>query len=177
MIIAAPNWLTDKYLGIEVEQYIGIGVLAVIAGVLYLALLRVIALVVNRRYAGDDLTFWQTERRLLNRGILLLSIGVTTLAGFPTLNFDADAENVVNQAASLLAAAAVILVAYRGIDIIVDLLARRASKTETKLDDSLVPLLRTSMRLLVTIIGMLFLLQKLLEYLELIFLNSLILFC
>ena len=145
VIAATPGWFTDEYLGIEVEQYIGIGVLAVIATVAHFALLRVIALVVRRRYAGDDLTFWEGERRLLNRGILLLAIGITLLVGFPTLDFDPDIENVVNQVTSLVAAVAIIMVAYRAIDILVDVLARRAGETETMLDDSLVPLLRTSM--------------------------------
>lgn len=78
VIIAAPDWLSDEYLGIEVQQYIGLAALAVIATVVHFALLRIIAIVVRRRYAGDDLTFWETERRLLNRGILLLSIGITS---------------------------------------------------------------------------------------------------
>ena len=161
VIAARPGWLTDEHFGIEVEQYIGIGVLAVIATAAHFALLRVITLVVRRRYAGDDLTFWEGERRLLNRGILLLAIGITLLVGFPTLDFDPDVENVVNQATSLIAAVAVILVAYRAIDIFVDVLARRASETETRLDDSLVPLLRTSMRLFVAVVGILFVLQNL----------------
>ena len=29
MIVAAPNWFTDEYLGIEIEQYIGFGLLAI----------------------------------------------------------------------------------------------------------------------------------------------------
>ncbi|MFT7649039.1 MAG: MscS family membrane protein [Candidatus Poriferisodalaceae bacterium] len=161
VIAAVPDWFTDEYLGIEVEQYIGLAVLAVIATVAHFALLRVISLVLRRRYSGDDLTFWQKEQRRLNVGIRLLAIGITVLVGFPTLDFDPDVEKVVNQVTSLVAAVAIILVAFRAIDIAVDVLTRRASKTETKLDDSLVPLLRTSMRLFVTAVGLLFVLQNL----------------
>lgn len=161
MTTAAPDWFKDEYLGIEVEQYIGLGVLAVVATLLQFVFVRVIAAVVHRRYAGADLAFWDRERRLLNRSLLLLAVGVTVLVGFPTLDFTPDVENVVNQAASLVAAFAVILVAFRGIDIFVDVLARRAAETETMLDDSLVPLLRTAMRLFVMIVGVLFVLQNL----------------
>jgi MscS family membrane protein len=161
VVTVAPGWLSDEYLGIEIEQYIGLGVLAVIATLARFALVRVIALVVRHRYAGDDLKFWDNERSLLNRGILLLTTGITVLVGFPTLDFDPDIEKVVNQAASLIAAVAIIMVAYRAIDIVVDVLARRASATETMLDDSLVPLLRTSMRLIVAAVGILFVLQNL----------------
>ena len=161
MIVAAPTWFTDEYLGIEVEQYIGFGLLAVVITVLHFALLRVVAMFVRRRYSGDDLTFWEVERRRLNRGILLVTIGITLLVGFPMLDFDPEIENVVNQVTSLIAAVGVLQVAYRAIDIFMDVLARRASQTESKLDDSLVPLLRTAVRLFVTFVGLLFVLQNL----------------
>ena len=161
MILAAPNWFTNEYLGVEVEQYIGIGVLAIIATMVHVVLLRVLAIAIRRRYDGDELAFWEAERRLLNRSILLLSFGITVLVGFPTLDFEPDVENVVHQATSLVAALAIVMIAYRAIEILMDVLARRASKTESMLDDRLVPLLRTSMRLFVTFVGILFLLQNL----------------
>ena len=161
MIVAAPNWFTDEYLGIEIEQYIGFGLLAIAVTILHFALLRLITIFVRRRYSGDDLSFWEVERRRLNRGILLVTAGITLLVGFPMLDFDPEIENVVNQIASLVAAVGVLQVAYRAIDIFMDVLARRATKTESKLDDSLVPLLRTAVRLFVTFVGLLFVLQNL----------------
>ncbi|MCH2617276.1 MAG: hypothetical protein MKZ62_08085, partial [Acidimicrobiales bacterium] len=62
MIVAAPTWFTDEYLGIEIEQYIGFGLLAIIITVVHFALLRLIDMFVRRRYAGSDLTFWDAER-------------------------------------------------------------------------------------------------------------------
>ena len=72
MIIAAPYWFTDEYLGIEIEQYIGFGLLAIFVTLLHFALLRLITIFVRRRYSGDDLSFWEDERRRMNRGILLI---------------------------------------------------------------------------------------------------------
>ena len=161
MIVAAPNWFTDEYLGVEIEQYIGFGLLAIVVTILHFALLRLITIFVRRRYSGDDLSFWEVERRRLNRGILLVTAGITLLVGFPMLDFDPEIENVVNQISSLVAAVGVLQVAYRAIDIFMDVLARRATKTESKLDDSLVPLLRTAVRLFVTFVGLLFVLQNL----------------
>ena len=161
MVVAAPNWFTDEYLGIEIEQYIGFGLLAIAVTILHFALLRLITIFVRRRYSGDDLSFWEVERRRLNRGILLVTAGITLLVGFPMLDFDPEIENIVNQIASLVAAVGVLQVAYRAIDIFMDVLARRATKTESKLDDSLVPLLRTAVRLFVTFVGLLFVLQNL----------------
>ena len=161
MVVAAPNWFTDEYLGIEIEQYIGFGLLAIAVTILHFALLRLITIFVRRRYSGDDLSFWEVERRRLNRGILLVTAGITLLVGFPMLDFDPEIENIVNQIASLVAAVGVLQVAYRAIDIFMDVLARRATQTESKLDDSLVPLLRTAVRLFVTFVGLLFVLQNL----------------
>ena len=161
MIVAAPNWFTDEYLGIEIEQYIGFGLLAIAVTILHFTLLRLITIFVRRRYSGDDLSFWEVERRRLNRGILLVTAGITLLVGFPMLDFDPEIENIVNQIASLVAAVGVLQVAYRAIDIFMDVLARRATQTESKLDDSLVPLLRTAVRLFVTFVGLLFVLQNL----------------
>ncbi len=161
MVVAAQNWFTDEYLGIEIEQYIGFGLLAVVVTLLHFALLRLITMFVRRRYSGNDLSFWEDERRRLNRGILLVTTGITLLVGFPMLDFDPEIENVVNQISSLIAAVGVLQVAYRGIDIFMDVLTRRASETESKLDDSLVPLLRTAVRLFVTFVGLLFVLQNL----------------
>ena len=161
VVAAASDWSTSTYLGIEVRQYTGIGILAAIAVVSHFVLLRVIAVVLRRRYSGDELAFWNNERKLLNRGLLLLSIGVTLLVGFPTLGFDPAVENLVNKGTSLISAVGVILLAYRAIDVVVDALGRRATETETKLDDTLVPLLRTTLRLFVTVVGALFVLQNL----------------
>ncbi len=139
VIAAKPDWFTDVYLGIELEQYIGIGVLAIVATLAHFALLRLITIIVHRRYVGDDLTFWEGERRRVNRGILLLATGTTLLVGFPTLDFDLDVESVVHQAAPPAAAAAITLVAYPVIDIHVDVLTWRAVATHRMQQDILGP--------------------------------------
>lgn len=160
--VLSPGWFKDEFLGIEVEQYIGLAVLILVAAAVQLGILSAIRLYVRARYRdADDRGFWDRERRRLNRSILLLTIAVTMLVGFPTLDFDADVEKVVDQIASLLGALAIVLVAYRAIDIFTDQLRRRAEKTDNKFDDQLVPLLNTTLKIFVAIIGGLFVLQNL----------------
>lgn len=156
-----PSWFDDEFLGIRVEQYLGLLALVVVAAVVRLIATWVAASIVRHRVTGDDLAFWHSERQRLNRALLWLSVGVTFLVGFPLLGFEIEVEDVVGQLASLLSAAAVIMLGYRAIDILTDVLARRSAKTETKLDDSLVPLMRTTMRLFLTAIGILFVLSNL----------------
>ena len=65
--------------------------------ILHFALVRLITVFVRRRYSGDDLSFLEVERRRLNRGILLVTIGIALLVSLPMLDFDPEIENVVNQ--------------------------------------------------------------------------------
>jgi small-conductance mechanosensitive channel len=104
LLSKTPDWFEDTFLGIEVEQFIGIGVLILVATLAHFVLMRIITVLVRHRFTGADLTFWQTERRRLNRALLLLIIGITVLLGFPTPNFDADVANVVTTIARLIAA-------------------------------------------------------------------------
>ncbi|MEN8151523.1 MAG: mechanosensitive ion channel domain-containing protein, partial [Planctomycetota bacterium] len=56
-----------------------------------------------------------------------------------------------------LAAAAGVWAAYRLVDVISEMLARKARATEAKFDDLLVPLFRKSMKIFVTVVGVVFL--------------------
>lgn len=159
--VLTPDWFKDTFLGVEVEQYIGIVVLIAIGLAAQLVVVAALAVYVRQRTQAADRDFWAMERRRLNRPLLIMLIAVAFLLGFPTLDFDADVEDVVVQIASLLGAVAVVFVAYRAIDILTDVLARRAEKTENKLDDQLIPLLNTALKIFVTVVGVLFVLQNL----------------
>ena len=160
--VLAPGWFKDEFIGIEVEQYIGIGALVVIAIVAQLVLVEAIRLFLRHRYRGEEeRAFWERERKRLTRSLFVLSLAVAFIVGFPRLGFDADVEEVVGQIASLLGAAAMVLVAARAIDIFTDVLAQRAELTENRLDDQLIPLLNTSLKVFVGVVGVLFVLGNL----------------
>ena len=61
----------------------------------------------------------------------------------------------------LLATIAVLMLVFRTIDIFADFRRRRAEETATTVDDQLVPIIRLSMRILVSAIAVLFALQNL----------------
>lgn len=160
--VLAPDWFQDTFLGIEVEQYIGIGVLIAIVLLWQLLITRGLAFILRRRIKDPDTqAFWDRERRRLSLPILWLGIAAMILVGFPVLDFDPDIENVAESIGSLIGAAALVLLGFRGIDIFSEVLAQRAAQTETKMDDQLVPVIRTSLRVAVTAIGVLFVLSNL----------------
>ena len=92
-----PNCFTDQFLGIDIKLNIVFRWLAIVMTILHFALVRLITVFVRRRYSGDDLSFLEVERRRLNRGILLVTIGIALLVSLPMLDFDPEIENVVNQ--------------------------------------------------------------------------------
>ncbi len=68
---------------------------------------------------------------------------------------------VVNVGAKLFASFGAVLVLYRIADVIAARMAEAAAATETRLDDQLVPIVRKSLKILVTVGGALFILDNL----------------
>ena len=160
-LFLAPDWFKDTYIGIEVEQLIGIGALVVVAGVVHLLASQALRMYLRARLSVPDREFWDQERSRLRRALLSLTIAITVLLGFPTLGFDPSVENVVNQVTSLFGAVALVLLGFRGIDIFTNVWKRRAEKTESHIDDQIVPLANTSLKGAVLLIGGLFVLGNL----------------
>ena len=157
----APAWFEDSYLGIEVEQYLGLAILIVVSALTYAIINQALKLYVRARFHEDDHEFWHEERGRLGRALWALAVAITLLLGFPVLGFPASVGNIVNQVASLLGAGALVLLGFRGVDIFTDVLKRRAELTESRLDDQLVPLTNTTLKVATLIIGMLFILGNL----------------
>ena len=143
------------------EQFIGLGVLVVIAAAAPTLAVQLLRLYVRARYEGTERDFWNRERRRLNRALFGLVVAVTLLVGFPSLDFDSNVEDIVGKIATLVAAGAVVLLAFRAIDIFTDVLARRAALTESRADDQLIPLLNTTLKGFVIVVGALFVLSNL----------------
>ena len=156
-----PDWFTDSYLGIEVGQYIGLGVLVGVTIVTYAVIAQVLKLFVRLRFDAADHAFWHEERERLGRALWALAVAITFLLGFPALDFPGVAEEIVHQLASLLGAVAVVMLGFEGVDIFTDVLKRRADLTESRLDDQLVPITNTALKVATLVIGMLFILGNL----------------
>jgi MscS family membrane protein len=64
-------------------------------------------------------------------------------------------------AAKTFASIGAVLILYRIADVVAERLAEAAAETESRLDDQLVPLVRKSIKILVTVVGVLFILDNL----------------
>ena len=160
-LVFTPDWFKNEFIGVEVEQWIGVGALVVIFLVATLILRLLITLYVRHVVSPTNRGFWNQERKRLNRPLLRLALAATVLIGFPVLDFDSDIENVVNLIARVFGSVAVVLLLFRAIDIFTDTLRQRAESTETKFDDQLVPLVRTTLKIFAVTVGGLFILANL----------------
>lgn len=157
----AAGWLHESVIGIEVWQFIGIGVLAVLIAALRFALLRLLTLAVHSRVDPSRRDFWVREQKRIELPLLLLIAALTILVGFPVLDFDSDVEEIVDTFASLASAFAATMFGLRLVDVAADYWGEVAARTDAKLDDQLVPLARTAGKVFVAVIGAVFILQNL----------------
>lgn len=92
-------------------------------------------------------------------------IGTVAMAGvlwylLPLLRFGVRVSHVLNLSIRVLAAVSVVVLLYRVVDLLSDIFARKAAKTETKLDDQLVPMARKTLKVFVVVVGAIFVLQN-----------------
>ncbi len=155
------NWLHEAVIGIEVWQFIGLGVMTLIIVAARFAIVWSLNQLILRRTSPDRHDFWQAELARLRRPLLLMLGALTLAIGFPILDFDQDVEDVVAIFANFASTFAVVLVGFRIVDAAADYWKQLAAETSSKLDDQLVPLARTTGKIFVGAIGAVFILQNL----------------
>lgn len=158
-----PKLGTDKTLGLYTYQYIAIFILALISTLVYkvFAFLtgKVIIRILKRTgYEGDssEKYLWMIARPTSVFIIVLLLLLFT-----PALQLPAAYSKYVNMILSVMVPLFGTIILYRLVNIASVFLARMALKTESTLDDQLVPLLRKTLKTFVIIIGTLFILDNL----------------
>ena len=159
--VLAAGWLHESVIGVEVWQFLGIAVLLAIIVLLRYAVLRLVWYALRRRIDPERHEFWAREQKRVELPVLLLVGALTVLIGFPVLDFDPDVEKIVDTFASLASAFAATLLGFRLVDVACDYWAVIAARTDSTLDNQLVPLARTVSKIFVAVIGAIFVLQNL----------------
>ncbi|MEM9861719.1 MAG: mechanosensitive ion channel family protein [Myxococcota bacterium] len=161
-IEALPSWMRSPFLpGLALWQLLGL-LLGVVVGLLAR---RLVANVV----VGQGAKLIARSKLIADDNVLKRAgkpFGTLALAGvlwwvLPLLRFSVRVNQVGSIALRVMAAGAVVMVVYRLVDVGADILARRAADTETKLDDQLIPLIRKSLKVFVSAVGIIFVLQNL----------------
>ncbi|MEM7308206.1 MAG: mechanosensitive ion channel family protein [Planctomycetota bacterium] len=157
---ALPAPLLARGFLLENWQWAGLAVLAFLGAVLD-RLVRFLSAAVLRRLARADSV--DLERRSVEsfgRPLGLLA-GASAFAWLlPTLDLQPDFLRPLDIAAAFVATVAGAWAAYRLVDVFCGYLTGRARQTATRFDDVLIPLLRRTLKILVAIVGLVYLASK-----------------
>jgi len=157
-----PDWAKMEPLpGLALWQLLGL-FLAFLGGMLVRFLVaRVLFSWVRRLLKKRDMKF--DFDVLMSAANPIGTIAMTAFLwwSIPLLRFSVRVNQVTTIALRVMAAVAAVLLVYRLVDFGADIFARRAEKTETKLDDQIVPLIRKSLKVFVVAVGFIFVLQNL----------------
>ena len=156
-----PAFMRGSVLGIYYWQLVGVFLVLLVAfaarrGTLYFGENYLGRLTRSSRFNLDD------EIRLA----VIKPLGLAIFAGviwacFPSLQFGVAVSRVVRVAVVCFMTVSVIWLIYRTVDVLAAYLEKLTEKTESKLDDQLIPIIRKTLKVFVVIVGVLFTLQNL----------------
>ncbi len=158
-----PKLGTRKYFGLYTYQYIAIFILALISAIVYKLFAFMTERIISRAlskigYQGEESNkyLWLVARPTSVFIIVLLLMLFT-----PALQLPIELSRYVNLILGVMVPLFGTVIVYRIVNIASTFLSRIAKKTDSSLDDQLVPLLRKTLKTFVIIIGTLFILDNL----------------
>ncbi|MEM0913391.1 MAG: mechanosensitive ion channel domain-containing protein [Planctomycetota bacterium] len=147
----------NSFLGLKYWRWVLLFVLILI-GVTLDLLIRGLLRLVAHRLAGEAFCEQdETSVRRTMRPIGLLAAGAFWLLTFELVGIDGLAETIIAGALAVFTSLAGVVSAWRVIDLVAAYLLFKASKSSTRIDDVLIPLIRTTAKLFVAIVAVVWL--------------------
>jgi MscS family membrane protein len=156
-----PSSLRGRLFLLETWQWIGL-LLLIIVGVIADRVITAIISKLAQRAAGRV----SLDREAVvnfQRPFGLLIVALTFLQLLPVLGLQPAQHRILAFAASFVIAVAGVWTAYRIVDVVCAYLKRKAEFSDNKFDDMLVPLLERTLKILVTVAGLVYLASQLSE--------------
>ena len=142
-----------QWLGVLIIIFVGFVIDKVVAG-----FLRVFARTWRRKFAEGS--FRSVDDTIL-RPLGLMAMALVWWAGLNLLGLPANALAILLVSVKFLACLSAVWGAYRLVDLLNAFLLDRALHTESKLDDALVPLVTKTIKVFVTVLGVVFIADNL----------------
>jgi MscS family membrane protein len=156
-----PSFLRVGVFGIAAWRYIALALLIITTLVAGRIIGFFVGNLITKAFRKRDAE-WTTQAAQITKWPLAFIVMSALMAPIlPELLLPARLNAILFLALKVIAVGFTVVIAYRLNDAFFDYLTRRADKTETRLDDQLVPLLRKAARLILILIGFLFVLQNL----------------
>jgi MscS family membrane protein len=156
-----PPSFSRSLLGVQLWKWLAL-ILLGLSGMIAGRFLRFVLGNFLRRTARRYFESWdlEVETSILRWSAHLATAGLIIVL-LPNLALPVRANQVLLLLLQLAACVSAVLVLHSVVDLMAAALARRAAETETTMDDALVPLVRRGAKLLVDVVGVLFILQNL----------------
>jgi MscS family membrane protein len=158
LVTALPPVFTQKVFGVAWWQLLGLVLLLVVAWlfrVLAIGVLRVLIRQFMKRFSWLEHLYGHVKGPVGG-----LALGATLIYVQPELQLPVVMSATLMSIGRLSAALSLLGLAFVLIDAFVDGMARRAEGTESRMDDQLMPLLRKTLKVVVGVVGMLWILES-----------------
>ena len=156
----APEWMRSQYLFLPLWQWIGIA-LAIFLGLGLKVLVSWTVDLVAKFAARSDSTWDDLLIHAISPPLGYVAAAALWYLALSVLRLDGVALSVASVALQLFLSVVLIWLVYRCTGVLTEYLRRWADRTESTLDDQLVPLFSRTIKIMVVILGVLLAIQNL----------------
>lgn len=151
------DWLTETTIaGNELWRVVSLFVILLVAFVAGKIIAHFLASVASRQEERGSLITAVALQSLASAvGFIALAIGLELVLSLDVLVLEHGVRNVANTTVSMLFVISMAWLVYRLVDVVDCWLKRVAARTESKVDDMIVPLVRKSLRITVVVLAIL----------------------
>lgn len=158
-----PEWATGKWFLMQHWQWVGSGLLLVLGWVAYRLTIAVLGALARLWFARHGVAVDERVQLSSFRPVGILAMAMVWWRGLIWISPPADLWAVLLFAVKFITCWATVWTVYRAVDLLSDYVASLAAKTETKMDDMLVPFGRKVAKTLITILGVVFIVDQFTE--------------
>lgn len=151
-----PEFLLKKPFLLENWQWIGLLILVFLGFLLDKVAVFFLVKGTRRALGRASMKVEEKTLRRVFKPAGLLVMALFWLSCLPLLDLPTSIWNMLNVAATFVAAAAGVWAAYRLVDIFAEAMKHKASRTASRFDDLLVPLISKSAKVFITAFGLVF---------------------
>jgi MscS family membrane protein len=157
-----PGWSKKFFLGLMIWQWVGILLYLLIAAVIHEIFTVILSYLIKGiagRFSKENIAI--VVFRKAAKPFSLMFISILLIYFVPTLGLPLSVNRYVMLFLRVMAPVFGVLVFYYLMDVVSAFMSIQAEKTETKLDDNLVPLVRKVLKGIVVVTGLVIILQNL----------------
>ncbi len=155
-----PGFLKHKVMGISAWRYFALAILIIMTLIAGRIIGFFIGNIIVKTLKKRRIEWTQQAAKITKWPVAFIVMSALAAPVLPELLLPARLNAILFLALKVIAAGSAVIIAYRLNDAFFDYLAKRAEATETRLDDQLVPLLKKAARVVLILVGVLFVLQN-----------------